>query len=82
MVILAVLMILIFSGSLAFMIMSVILSKTNIKEEEKDPVHFLLGNINYVANDEMGSDYRTAVPSFMTRYGYDYQAFPDEESAD
>lgn len=79
MVVFAYLIMLAFCASLTFMVMALIISKSNIQEEEKDPVRFLLGEITYEANEEFGMDYQAAVPRFMTRYGFD-RKFPDSES--
>ena len=80
MVILAYIIMLAFCGTLTFMIMTLIIGKTNIQQEEKDPVQFLLGNITYEVNEEFGMDYQTAVPKFITLYGFDIIAVMEDES--
>ena len=71
MVVFAYLIMLAFCASLTFMVLTLIIGKTNIQEEEKDPAQFLMGNISYESNDEFGMDYQTEIPKFMTRYGFD-----------
>ena len=68
-----------FCGSLTFLIMTVMLSVNNIQEEDQDPSHFLLGEIDYEIDKEFGMDYHTEVPKFMTVYGYDWE-FEELES--
>lgn len=80
MVILAYIVMLAFCGALTFMIMTLIIGKTNIQQEEKDPVQFLLGDISYEAYEEFGMDYQTAVPKFLSFYGFDRKVPLNEES--
>ena len=80
MVIFAYIIMLLFCGALTFMIMTLIIGKKNIQEEDKDPVRFLMGNISYEDSKEFGMDYQTAVPEFITRYGFDRKEFIDDES--
>lgn len=68
-----------FCGSLTFLIMTVMLSVNNIQEEDQDPSHFLLGEIDYEIDKEFGMDYHTEMPKFMTVYGYDWE-FEELES--
>lgn len=78
MVVLGIICMLAFCGGLTFMIMTLIIGKTNISEEDKDPVQFLLGNISYTVKKRFGMDYQDEIPRFITRYGFDHKAFPDE----
>ncbi|MBO4241761.1 MAG: hypothetical protein J5883_00590 [Clostridiales bacterium] len=78
MVVFGIICMLFFCAALTFMIMTVIIGMTNIQEEEKDPVQFLMGNISYEHNEEFGMDYQEKIPRFITRYGFDHEAFPDE----
>ena len=80
MVVFAYLIMLAFCAALTFMIMTLIIGKKNIQEEEKDPAQFLMGTISYEAREEFGMDYQTAVPIFITRYGFDRKVFPDDGS--
>lgn len=59
--------------------MTVMLSVNNIQEEDQDPSHFLLGEIDYEIDKEFGMDYQTEVPKFMTVYGYDWEFEPESE---
>lgn len=79
MVIIGYILMLLFCASVTFLIMTLILGKTNVKDDKEDPSSFLMGDISYIANEEFGQDYRTDLPHFMTRYGFDYKAFPDQK---
>ena len=80
MIVIAFIIMLFFCGALTFMIMTLLIGKANVREEEKDPSQFLLGNVTYEANKEFIRDYAT-YPAFMTMYGYDRKFPEDEEEA-
>ena len=80
MVFIAYLVMLLFCAASAFMIMVFAVGRKNVREEEKDPAGFLMGKISYEEVKEFVFDYRENLPRFMSLYGYDRKAFPDDES--
>lgn len=66
-----------FCATLSFMIMMMVLGKSNIQEEEGDPAELCMGNIGYEFNQECGLTNINEFTVFVNKYGYD--AFPERQ---